>query len=204
MNGRTRNLLFCSIISLLLGATAWSQNKPELLEISIKHSNDADETTTKNQLLRLMKHYDVSKWLFTKKVLIDRDVQPPHSHPILTLNTRYLKDDELLLSTFVHEQIHWFHDERDEQTKKAIGELKTIFPKVPVGFPDGARDEESSYLHLLVCYSEYQASKELLGELKARQVIEFWSNHHYMWIYKQVLSEERKIAAIVRKYKLTI
>jgi hypothetical protein len=52
--------------------------------------------------------------------------------------------------------------------KKAIAEVKTIYPKVRVGFPDGARDEESSYLHLLVCYSEYQADKELFGELKAR------------------------------------
>lgn len=199
-----RKLLFCSIMSLLLCATAWSQNNLALIEISLKNSNDANEISTKNQLHRLLKQYNVSKWIFTKKILIHRDVQPPHSHPILTLNNSYMKDDELLISTFVHEQIHWFYEERDEQTKKAIAELKTIFPKVPVGFPDGARDEESSYLHLLVCYSEYQADKELLGELKARQVIEFWSNHHYRWIYKQVLSEERKIGAIIRKHKLTI
>jgi hypothetical protein len=196
--------IFGSIMYLLLCATAWSQNTSALIDISLKHGNDTGEIATKNQLQKIVKQYDVSKWIFTKKVLIDRDVQPPHSHPILTLNTRYLKDDELLLSTFVHEQTHWFYEEHDEQTKKAIAELKTIFPKVPVGFPDGARDEESSYLHLLVCYSEYQADKELLGELKARQVIEFWSNHHYMWIYKQVLSEERKIAALIRKHKLTI
>lgn len=195
-------LLFIQI--LMLFTIAWSQNKFESVEISLKNGDDAREISTKNQLQRLFKQYDVSKWIFTKKVLIDRDVQPPHSHPVLTLNIKYLKDDELLLSTFIHEQIHWFYEERDEQTKKAVAELKTIFPKVPVGFPDGATDEESSYLHLLVCYSEYQADKELFGELKARQVFEFWSNHHYMWIYKQVLAEERKIGGLIRKYKLTI
>ena len=153
---------------------------------------------------KLIKQYDISKWIFTKKILIDREVQPPHSPPVLTLNTRYIKDDELLLSTFLHEQIHWFLVERDVQTKNAITELKSIFPKVPVGFPEGARDEQSSYLHLLVCYLEYQANKEAFGELKARQIIEFWATHHYTWIYKQVLSDERKIGNVIRKYKLMI
>lgn len=198
-----RKLLLFLVVILLLSANAWSQNKSEQIEISLKHSDDINEDLTKKQLQRLIKQYDVSRWLFTKKVLIERDVIP-HSHPILTLNTRHLKDDELFISTFVHEQIHWFFEERNEQTKKAIADLRTIFPKVPVGHTEGAKDEESSYLHLLVCYLEYQAVKALFGELKGRQIMEFWSSDHYTWIYKQVLNEERKIRALLRKHKLMI
>lgn len=198
-----RKVLLSLVVILLLSAITLSQNKPELLEISLKHSDDINEDLTKKQLQRLINQYDVSKWLFTKKISIDRDVIPT-SHPVLTLSTRHLKDDELLISTFVHEQFHWFFTERNEQTKKAIAELKTIFPKVPVGYPEGANDEESSYWHLLICYSEYQAAKTLFGELKARQIMEFWATDHYTWIYKQVLNEGRKIWTVLRKQKLMI
>src|SRR5262249_41281436 len=65
------------------------------------------EAQTKEQLLRLLKTYDVSRWIFTKSIVIDERAIP-HSHPVLTLHARHLQDDELLLSTFVHEQFHWF------------------------------------------------------------------------------------------------
>lgn len=197
--------LFLWSISLLLLLTVstFAQNKQPPIEVSLKHNDDTAELQTKNQLQRLLKSYDVSKWIFTKKVVVDRDAIP-HSHPVLTLSVRHLKDDELLLSTFVHEQIHWFIENNRAQTENAVAELKTIFPKVPVGFPEGAQDEESSYIHFFVCYLEYQADKELFGELKARQIMEFWTSDHYTWIYKQVLTEEQKIGRIVRKYKLTI
>lgn len=198
-----KKLFLCLIAISLLSATVWSQNRSRLIKISLKHTNDAAEIATRDQLQRLMKQYDVDKWIFTEKVEIDREAIP-HSHPILTLSVRHLKDDELLLSTFVHEQFHWYIEERAEQTKAAIADLKTIFPEVPVGYPKGAMDEESSYLHLLVCYLEYQADKKLFGEMKARQIMEFWTNDHYTWIYRQVLSEERKIGTVVRKQKLVI
>ncbi|MCA1558205.1 MAG: hypothetical protein LC731_06665 [Acidobacteria bacterium] len=109
---------------------------------------------------------------------------------------------ELLLSTFVHEQLHWYLGERPKETEAAYKELKSIFPKVPVGFPEGARDEESTYKHILVCYLEYQAVRGLLGELKSRQVMEFWATDHYTWIYRTVLEREREIGSLMRKHKL--
>ena len=85
-----------------------------------------------------------------------------------------------------------------------VKELRTIFPKVPVGFPEGADSEDSTYLHLLVNTLEYRADKELLGELRARQIMEFWATDHYRWAYRQVLDEGDKIRAVLRKYKLVI
>src|SRR6185295_10570616 len=124
---------------------------------------------TKAQLQRLLKTYDLAKWIFTKAVLID-EKSIPHSHPVLTLHTRHLRDDELLLSTFVHEQCHWFLTQNYKSTEEAKKELRVLFPKVPVSFPEGAMDEDSTYLHLIVIYLEYRADIELLGELKARQI----------------------------------
>ena len=73
---------------------------------------------------------------------------------------------------------------------------------MPAGFPEGARNEYSTYLHLLVGYLEYRADRELLGELKAKQVMDFWAADHYRWIYKTVLERPRDIGNIMLKYKL--
>jgi hypothetical protein len=90
----------------------------------------------------------------------------PHSHPVLTLHTRHLQDDELFLSTFVHEQFHWFLVQNEKDRDDAIKELRALFPTVPSRGPEGAQDENSTYLHLLDCYLEYRAVQQLLGELR--------------------------------------
>lgn len=197
-----RKIFVCILFAVIMCQSVAAQTNTSQLEITLKRG-DQKEQQTKQQLQRLLSAYDVSKWLWTRKIEIDSDYNTiPHSHPVLTLSTRHLKDDELLLSTFVHEQLHWHLSANSRQTEEAYKELKTIFPQVPVGFPEGAKDEESSYKHLLVCYLEYQADKELLGELKARQVMEFWATDHYTWIYKTVLEQGRKIGAVVYKHKL--
>ncbi|HEV3470059.1 MAG TPA: hypothetical protein VG148_12110 [Pyrinomonadaceae bacterium] len=197
-------LLLCLTFGLLAHAPAWAQGGRDAVEISVKHAGDKDELLTRDQLQRLLRQHDLSKWLFTKKVVIDRDEGIPHSHPVLTLNTRYTKDDELLLATFVHEQLHWLLEQKSEQARKAMAELRGLFPDAPSGPPEGARDQESTYRHLIVCHLEYQAVRELLGELRGRQVIEFWATHHYRWVYRQVLEEGRRIGGVVRKHGLSI
>ena len=182
---------------LLLSVTSYAQPK---LDISLK-SGSLAETQTRDQLQRLLKTYDLSKWIFTTSILIDEKAIP-HSHPVLTLHTRHLKDDSLLLSSFVHEQVQWFLVQKDKETNEAIKELRGLFPKVPVGLPEGSGDEDSTYLHLLVNYLEYRADRELLGELRARQVMEFWSTDHYTWVYKTVLERTRDIGGIAYKHNL--
>ena len=130
-----RRVFLCAVLSLLLHTISLAQGTKEQVRISVKHDNDASELQTKSQLQKLLAQYDLSKFIFTIEIIIDRNTIP-HSHPVLTLHTRHLKDAELLLSTFVHEQIHWFLTQHQEQTEQAVKELRTIFPKVPVGFPD--------------------------------------------------------------------
>jgi len=185
------------IILLLLSIASFAQDK---IEIALKYGTPR-EVETKEQLQRLLKTYDLSKWIFTRSILIDEKAIP-HSHPVLTLHTRHLKDDDLLLSTFVHEQMHWFLSQHEKETKEALKEVQALFEKeAPVGSLDKSNNEYA-YIHILVNYLEYRADKELLGELKAKQVIEFWSTDHYEWMYKTVLTRGRDIGAIMFKYKL--
>jgi len=78
----------------------------------------------------------MSPWFYTKSVVIDERAIP-FSHPVLTLHTRHAKDDELLLSTFIHEQLHWFFSGRPEQTEQAIADLRKAFPDAPTGGTGG-------------------------------------------------------------------
>ena len=157
------------------------------MQFSLQHPNDSKEQQTLVLLKVLRASHDLGKWEFTDKVHIDKTAIP-HSHPILTLHTRHgqKSQKDMLLSTYLHEQIHWYADENIEKTNVAIAMLKQAFPNVPVGYPEGAKDEESSYLHLIVCYLEQQALREYLSETRVRAVFNFWQNDHYTWVYKQV------------------
>ena len=193
-----KRVLFVIAFALLANAAARAQEK---IGITLAQGSRA-EAQTKGQLERLLRTHDLSKWVFTRAVVIDEKTNIPHSHPKLTLNTRHLLDDELLLSTFVHEQVHWFVSAREKETEEALKELRVMFPKVPFGNREGARDERSSYTHLIVIYLEYRALRELIGELRARQVMEFWTHDHYTWIYKTVLERPRDIGNVAFKHRL--
>jgi hypothetical protein len=185
------------MVALAVHHTAWGQ---AAIDITLKHDT-AGEAQTRDQLRRLLAAYDVSPWIYTRSVVIDERAIP-FSHPVLTLHTRHAKDDDLLLSTFVHEQFHWFLAERPEAREQAIADLRKLFPTVPAGGSAGARDESSTYLHLMVCYLEQQADVRLLGELKTRQVIEFWASDHYTWVYQTILSRGGDVAKVLLDRKL--
>jgi hypothetical protein len=192
-----RRLVALTLTCLLLAVPTYSQSG---FTFELKQ-NSRTERQTRDQMQRLLRTYDINQWIFTRSILID-DTAIPHSHPVLTLHARHLKDDELLLATFIHEQFHWWAERNSEATRLSIAELREMFPKVPVAAPEGAANEDSTYLHLVVCYLEYRALRELLGELKSRQIMEFWTTDHYTWIYRTVLERPREISTVLFKHKL--
>jgi hypothetical protein len=190
-------LALCPV--LIMGSARFAADS-----IEIKLRNDTEsERQTKTQLERLLNSYDLSKYTFTRQVVIDEH-SIPHSHPVLTLHTRHLNSDDQLLSTYVHEQLHWYLAAHDNQTRAAEAELRKLYPKVPVGFPDGAQDEESTYLHLIDCYLEMQADRRLMGQQRAADVMKFWAGDHYRWVYKTVVQDETQIAEIVKREALEL
>lgn len=162
------------------------------------HSDTASERRGRDQLLRLLARYDVQRWLFTREVVIQQSAIP-HSHPVLTLSCRHLNDDDWQLAVFLHEQFHWFVSEKSDKAEAAIDELRTTFPHVPVGPPDGGRDERSTYLHLIVCYLEMQAARELLGAESAQTLFEKTVDY-YRWVYEQILQDEGTLLNILQRH----
>jgi hypothetical protein len=107
------------------------------------------EALTEHQLRRLLRARAVWDWIFTYDIRIETRVIP-HSHPTLTLNTRYLDDDDRLLATFVHEQLHWSVQKLDDGL---ITQLAHHYPNLPIEPPHGVRVDVlqlSAPRHLLV------------------------------------------------------
>lgn len=191
----------CGVV-LLTVITAGQTWGAEAINIRLQSGTPLEERGGA-QLRRLLRTYDLHKWLFTRDVLIQSRVIP-HSHPVLTLNTRYLDDDTAQLATFVHEQLHWFltdHVER-AKTNAALTELRALYPTVPTAPPEGAMGERSTYLHLIVCHLELQALTAILGEQSARQRLERYT--HYTWVYRTVLTETERIGELLRRHGLVV
>ena len=171
------------------------------IEISSKN-RDSKELDGKSQMERIIKNYEkeIKNWIFTNKINIDKNVIP-FSHPVLTLNCNYLDNDLKQLATFLHEQFHWFVSSKIAEEENAIKAFKELFPEVPVEAGLGARNEYSTYLHLIVCDMEFQALTKLIGENSARQLLAKWT--HYTWIYKTVL-EHKQVREINIRYGFII
>ena len=75
-----------------------------------------------------------------------------------------------------------------------------MYPGAPVGLPEGADTAVSTYGHLVDCYLEIQADRLLIGPERTGVVIS--NKGHYTWIYKTVLEDEPRIAAVVRRHHL--
>jgi len=140
-------------------------------------------------LLRLRREFDLTPFEYTRRVRI-APLEIPHSHPVLTLNTR-TEDDHALLCTYVHEQMHWYLWRLGSPSLDPIspfyGELKERYPDAPMGFPEGANDEYSTYLHLVVNWLEVEAASTLLGRDRATAIA--LATPVYRWIYRQVIAD---------------
>jgi hypothetical protein len=188
----------CAAALAMFTATAARADEP--VSITLAHGS-AVEQQTQQRLLDLLAHHDFSRWTFTRKIVIDED-EIPHSHPVLTLHARHRHDDELLASTYVHEQMHWFLAAHPDDLARATARLRTLYPKIPVGYPEGSADEAGNYEHLLVIWLEMRADQQLFGELRTWELMHFWAEDHYTWLYRTVAGDPRAIGAVAREFHL--
>jgi hypothetical protein len=78
----------------------WAQTAG--VQIETAH-NTPKEHSESARLQGLLGRFELTPWLFTRRILIDEQAIP-HSHPVLTVGYGDHDDDNLLLSNFVHEQ----------------------------------------------------------------------------------------------------
>lgn len=169
------------------------------IEITLAYE---EQEQVRQQLKRILSQYDLKPWIFTKKIRVAEGI--PHSHPVLTITTQpeYLASDVRQLSAFVHEQLHWFEEANRGAAEEAVEDLRERYVDVPVGGGDGARSEQSTYVHLIVCWLEYDAMTELVGKEKAQQILS--TADHYRWIYARVLHDTEEIGSILARHGLLI
>jgi hypothetical protein len=155
---------------------------------------------TKQNILHLAQVYDLSPFLFTKKIRIESHVQP-QSHPVLTINTKYAEFPKKILAMWLHEELHWWQYSRKESIALALRELKAIYPKVPTVKGVSATD---TYLHIIICYLELKAVQFYLGDKEGRDVIteRMKKEKRDAWIYYQVLYKDYAIKKVIQKHKL--
>ena len=170
------------------------------VSIKLAH-NSPREMQTEQTLRQILASYDLHKYIFTREVIIEERAMN-HAFPVTTLNVRFADSPDELLSSFVHEQLHWYLREHDFQQEAAIAELREMYPTAPVGLPEGADTAYSTYGHLVDCYLEIQADRELIGPKRTDEVIR--NKPWYTWIYKTILSQEGRISAVVDEHHLRV
>jgi hypothetical protein len=154
-------------------------------------------------LAALRRRHDLTRFEFTKLVRI-QPAGPTHSHPILTLGTRFAESEDLLLSTYLHEQMHWYlwrlggpdHD----PIAPFFDELVRRYPMAPIKLPDGARSYEQTYLHIVVCWLEVAATTELIGRERAAALAN--TTWGYRWIYRTVVEDRERLGQLLREHDI--
>ena len=159
------------------------------------------EQLAKQTLEQVLASHDLKKYTFTRRVIIEQGAVN-HAFPVLTLNPYFATSADEMLSTYIHEQLHWHLRDRASQQQAAIAELRRLYPRVPVGLPQSAESEYSTYGHLVDCYLELEADRQLLGPDRALAIVR--RKPWYTWIYSTVLSDERTIAAVVDRHRLRV
>ena len=169
--------------------------------VTITTANNTPRELRARQLVEdVLSAHDLRRYTFTREVVIQEGAIN-HSFPVLTLNAGFATVDDVL-STYVHEQIHWHLRERGDDQRQAIAALRRVYPRVPGAAQGGAESEIGTYGHLITCFLEIAADRRLIGEERTAAVIS--RKRNYEWIYKTVLADEARIAAIVRRYDLEI
>lgn len=174
------------VVGLVLPSDA-ADAQEQAVEVEIElTSATVREARVAENLHRVVADHDLEPWILTRRVRVETGVIP-HSHPVLTLNTQSLGHD--LVAAFLHEQLHWLEDASGETWDAAMADYRALFPDVPPSSEGGARDAESTYRHLLVCFLELQALSTAIGEERARSLLA--GQRFYAWVYEQVLEDPR-------------
>jgi hypothetical protein len=186
----------------LLGLSARASVTPDAkpVRIDLAHGTEREQKT-RAQLEHVLASYDLARYTFTRRVTIEERAIN-HAFPVLTLNARFADSPDELLSSYLHEQLHWHLRDHSSQQQDAVGELRRLYPAAPVGLPEGAENAFSTYGHLVDCYLEIQADRALIGRERTDAVIR--DKGHYTWIYKTVLQDESRIAVLVSRHHLEV
>jgi hypothetical protein len=201
MNNRNSTSKALLVAAGLLAVLVPAAAETPKLNIRTKNGSPIEEQK-KQQIERLAKQYDLKKLTITRDIIIEQGVRP-HSSPVLTLNGRFLDNDDLALSVYIHEQGHWLLMERHgAHINDLYNDLKRAVPGLPTDFPQGSGDERGTYIHLAVILLEWQGMEGLVGAERARKVMDFQKTDHYTAIYSAVLEHRQDLEKVLLRYSI--
>ncbi|WP_035350481.1 hypothetical protein [Edaphobacter aggregans] len=184
-------------VAMFVFATMVEAKSPKL-NLHLVHNNPL-EMRKEMQIERLAEKYDLTKYTLTTEIAIEQGGMA-HSKPVLTLNGRFMDDDDLALSQYVHEQGHWVLGKHQQQVRALFDDLKRAFPGLPTTYPQGGFGEQDTYLHLPDLMLEWQAMEDLVGEKRALAVMKFKEGDHYTELYKTVIENREEMEQILKRY----
>lgn len=157
-------------------------------------------------LLALRRRYDLARYEFSRQVRIapaapTRTDYPgdPLQEPVITLGTRFASTPDLLLATYVHEQMHCYLWRLGGRPPGALAflmdQLVRAYPEAPISLPDGASSYEETYEHLVVCWLELHVTGTLIGRRRAEALAD--TQWGYRWIYRTVVEDRQKLGSLL-------
>jgi hypothetical protein len=153
----------------------------------------------REMLTGLRQRYNLAPFEYTRRVRI-APTEIPHSHPVLTLNS-FERDDVALLSTYLHEQMHWYltwySKSRASAWETLFARPRARYPRVPAVADGVAQDECSTYLHVLVNWCEVEAASQFVERNVIMQHV--GSLPFYRRIYRTVLDDWDELGALYRE-----
>jgi hypothetical protein len=153
-------------------------------------------------LLGLRKEFDLAPFEYCRRVRI-APLEIPYSHPEITLGT-WANDQLAQLASYLHEQMHWYvtwHSHaRTEQRHEILTELRRRYPQAPARGPEGAPDEGSTYLHLVVNWLEIEVTSRFFD--RERVIAHVGALPYYRWIYRTVIEDWQPLGALYAAYSL--
>ena len=159
-------------------------------------ATQASSERIRDLLVAARRDLNLNLYEYTSKIRIAPS-EIPHSHPVLTLNNRLDKKNDLIC-TYIHEQMHWyvtwFSHAHTKAWHSVINDIKSRYPDIPIKFPEGANTHFSSLLHVLVNWLEIEAASAVLGREVAVEVAS--KNWVYGGIYKIVLRDWDELSTL--------
>jgi hypothetical protein len=188
-----------SFLLAILFVPVLAQAQTPKLDITLQHISSGEQQQ-RALIDRLARQYDLSKYTITQKIVIDEQAIN-HATPVLTLNLRFVANDDRALSLYIHEQAHWLLIKNyRSRTREMLAELLKLFPNIDTSPPNGDGNVGTSYIHLVVIMLEWQALEDLVGVTRAKEVLEFKRSIRYKALFGTVIDHRKQMEDFLKRY----
>jgi hypothetical protein len=172
------------------------------VDIDLDHARREGDRV-RDMLAALRRRHDLSRYEYTAFVRIVPGGDT-FAQPVLTLGNRFADTEDALLSTYLHEQMHWYlwylgTPDRD-MVAPFMDELVRRYPDAPTVPPEGARGYDATYLHLVVNWLEIAATGEFIGRESAVAVARV--QRSYRWLYRTVLRDWDALGELYERHDI--